>query len=368
MSFFCASQLYVMAGNAQNSVIVLPSKQVTIGTLFSEIESQTDYLVVYSNREMDVDAKVDLSHKRGKVKDVLDELSEETGMKYEYTNNYIVFSKAGTTVPRQEQAKVKVTGKIYDAKTKEPIIGATVVEKGTTNATVSDMNGNFTVNVTSSTSKLDISYVGYVTQRQSVKAGGVMYVALSEDTQALDEVVVVGYAVQKKVNLSGAVSTVSTKQLENRPVTNVGQALQGTVANLNVTIGSGQATDSPSFNIRGTTSLNGGEPLIVIDGVISSAWVLNNMTPTDIASISVLKDAASSAIYGSRAAYGVILVTTKSGASEKLTVSYSNNFSMRSNTKMPDIISDPYTVATWRNTMSYPWYNLYNEEQLAYAK
>lgn len=368
MSFFCASQLYVMAGNAQNSVIVLPSKQVTIGTLFSEIESQTDYLVVYSNREMDVDAKVDLSHKKGKVKDVLDELSEETGMKYEYTNNYIVFSKAGTTELQQEQAKVKVTGKIYDAKTKEPIIGATIVEKGTTNATVSDMNGNFTVNVTSSTSKLDISYVGYVPQRQSVKAGGVMYVALTEDTQALDEVVVVGYAVQKKVNLSGAVSTVSTKQLENRPVTNVGQALQGTVANLNVTIGSGQATDSPSFNIRGTTSLNGGEPLIVIDGVISSAWVLNNMTPTDIASISVLKDAASSAIYGSRAAYGVILVTTKSGASEKLTVSYSNNFSMRSNTKMPDIISDPYTVATWRNTMSYPWYNLYNEEQLAYAK
>lgn len=131
------------------------------------------------------------------------------------------------------------------------------------------------------------------------------------------------------MNLSGSVATVSTEQLEDRPVTSVGQALQGTVANLNVTIGSGKADDAPSFNIRGTTSLNGGEPLVVVDGVISSSWALNHMNSNDIASISVLKDASSSAIYGSRAAYGVILVTTKVGKSDKLTINYNNNFSLR---------------------------------------
>ena len=134
---------------------------------------------------------------------------------------------------------------------------------------------------------------------------------MKEDSEALDEVVVIGYGTQKKVDLSGAVATVPTKVLENRPVLTVGQALQGSVANLNVSIGSGQATDSPSFNIRGTTSINGGDPLVVIDGVVSSAAELNRMNPTDIGSISVLKDAASAAIYGSRAAVGVILVTTK---------------------------------------------------------
>lgn len=129
---------------------------------------------------------------------------------------------------------------------------------------------------------------------------------LQEDSQALDEVVVVGYGVQKKANLSGAVSVVETKTIENRPVLNMGQALQGAVANFNVSIGDGEADDSPKYNIRGYTSINGGEPLVVIDGVVSTSDQLNRMNPTDIAGISVLKDAASSAIYGSRAAYGVI--------------------------------------------------------------
>lgn len=148
----------------------------------------------------------------------------------------------------------------------------------------------------------------------------------------------------------------------------MGQALQGTVANLNVTIGSGKADDAPSFNIRGTTSLNGGEPLVVVDGVISSSWALNHMNGNDIASISVLKDASSSAIYGSRAAYGVILVTTKVGKSDKLTINYNNNFSLRQNTKTPEVITDPYLVAQTKNIMGRPLYNMFNEEQLAYAK
>lgn len=268
-----------------------------------------------------------------------------------------------TTVQQQNG---KVTGIVED--NAGTVIGATIVVKGTTQKTATDLDGRFILEDVKKGSILQISYLGYTTKEVKYTGQPFLKIKLQEDTETLDEVVVVGYAVQKKVNLSGSVATVSTKQIENRPVTNVGQALQGTVANLNVTIGSGVADDSPAFNIRGTTSLNGGEPLVVIDGIISDAWTLNHMNGNDIASISVLKDAASSAIYGSRASYGVILVTTKSGTSEKLTINYNNNFSFRQNTETPEIITDPYQVASIRNIMAYPWYNLYNEEQLAYAK
>lgn len=148
---------------------------------------------------------------------------------------------------------------------------------------------------------LEVSFVGYQTKDLKAAFGKDMVITLSEDTKTLDEVVVVGYGVQKKANLSGAVASVATKQLENRPVLNVGQALQGTVANLNVEIGTGQAISTPSFNVRGYESINGGSPLIVIDGVASDAGMLNRMNPNDIASISVLKDASSCAIYGAKA-------------------------------------------------------------------
>ncbi len=266
----------------------------------------------------------------------------------------------------QEQKKKRITGAVLDD-TGEPVIGANVVEKGTTNGVVTDLDGKFSLEVKENAVLL-ISYIGYTDQEIQVADKTTFSISMTEDTQLLDEVVVVGYGVQKKADLSGSVATVPMKVLENRPVLNVGQALQGSVANLNVTIGSGQATDSPSFNIRGTTSLNGGDPLIVIDGVVSSATELNRMNPSDIGSISVLKDAASAAIYGSRAAFGVILVTTKTAGQEKLTVNYNNNFSMRKLSSLADVITDPYIVATTRNTMSYPWYNLYNSEQLAYAK
>ena len=212
-----------------------------------------------------------------------------------------------------------------------PVTGANVVIKGTTQGTITDIDGKFSLDNVSPSTILQVSYIGYMTQEIKVGNQTNLNIQLKEDSQSLDELVVVGYGVQKKADLSGAVATVPTEVLMDRPVVNVGQALQGSVANMNVTIGSGQATDSPSFNIRGTTSLNGGDPLVVIDGVVSSAEELNRMNPTDIGSISVLKDAASSAIYGSRAAFGVILVTTKTAGQEKLTINYNNNWPRSNN-------------------------------------
>lgn len=260
----------------------------------------------------------------------------------------------------------KITGTVLDRSTNEPIIGANVVVKGNSSiGTVTDIDGRFELDVPKNAT-LVISFIGY--KNIEVKAVNNQTILLSEDTETLDEVVVVGYGVQKKANLSGAVSSVETKQLENRPVLNVGQALQGTVANLNVTVGTGQAISTPSFNIRGYNSINGGSPLVIIDGVASSAGQLNRMNPNDIDAISVLKDAASCAIYGAKAAYGVILVTTKTGKSEKLSINYNNNFSFRQNTVMPEIITDPYTVATMRNQAYYPWGTCYDDKQLEYAK
>ena len=367
--FFVTSVFAATTIKAQNAKITLPSKQVAISAIFSAIEKQTDYLVVYGDAEINVNKKVTLPAASTQMGTALGVVAKATGTKYEVSNKYVVFSKASASAAAASgKGAVKVSGKVVDAATGEPVVGATVMEKGTNNGTATDLDGNFLLNVGGAKSVVTVSYVGCVDSEVRVTPGKPMTISLKESAENLDELVVVGYGVQKKVNLSGAVSTVEKKQLENRPVLNVGQALQGAVANLNVSVGTGQAISTPSFNIRGTNSINGGSPLIVIDGVASDAGALNRMNPNDIESMSVLKDAASCAIYGAKAAYGVILVTTKTGKSEKLTVNYNNNFTFRTNTKMPEIISDPYTVATTRNLMYYPWGTIYNEETLEYAK
>lgn len=229
------------------------------------------------------------------------------------------------------------------------------------------MEGNFSIEVPEN-AVLQVSFIGYILQEIVVKNQRVINVMLKEDTQTLDEVVVVGYGVQKKANLSGAVGVVKNEVLQNRPISNVSSALQGTVANLSITNQSGAANASPEINIRGFTSINGGSPLIIIDGIASDSEILNRINPSDIESISVLKDASSAAIYGSRAAYGVLLVTTKTGKDEKLSINYNGNFALRTMARLTELETDPYTVASIRNTMAYPWYYLYTEEELGYAK
>ena len=366
---------FLMQANAENVysqsvAISIEMNNATVEEVLNEIEMNSGYHFLYNNQLIDVDRKVSVKADADNIESVLHDLFDGTNVAYKIVNKQIVLgpkqSRSVAETAAVSQAKV-IKGNVVD-KNGEPIIGANIRVKGTTVGTITDVDGNFTLKLEDNADFIEVSYIGYKTQSVSLKGKKDLSIVLNEDTETLDEVVVVGYGVQKKADLSGAVATVPTKVLKDRPVTNVGQALQGAVANMNVTIGSGQATDSPSFNIRGTTSLNGGDPLVVIDGVVSSAAELNRMNPSDIGSISVLKDAASSAIYGSRAAFGVILVTTKTAGQEKLTINYNNNFAMRKLSSMADVITDPYLVAQTRNTMSYPWYNLYNADQLAYAK
>ena len=228
--------------------------------------------------------------------------------------------KWGTAGVKEIQQNGVCNGVVTDT-TGETVIGASVVVKGTTNGTITGLDGDFSLSGVTKGSILVVSFVGY--QNTEVKWNGQpLTIVLKEDTKVLDEVVVVGYGTQKKANLSGAVAAVDGKVLQDRPITNIGQGLQGVVPNLNITMNNGGAPGATSsFNIRGNTSLNGGSPLVLVDNVQMDAYLVN---PDDIESISVLKDAASASIYGARAAYGVILITTKKGKkSDKPTVSLS---------------------------------------------
>lgn len=364
------SVVYADTSYAESTRLTVQMNGRSIKDVFSYIEQNSEFIFVYHGSNIDVNRKVNVDVTNRSVENILQQIFDGTDIEYIINDRQIIVRKKESVgkdnpVPVvQQERKITVTGNVKDANG-EPLIGVNVIVKGTTMGTVTDLDGNFTLANVSPEAILQISYIGYQTQEVSAKE--TLYVVLKEDSEALDEVVVIGYGVQKKVDLSGSVATVPTKVLENRPVLTVGQALQGSVANMTVSIGGGQATDSPTFNIRGTTSINGGDPLVVIDGVVSTAEELNRMNPTDIGSISVLKDAASAAIYGSRAAFGVILVTTKTAGQEKLTINYNNNFAMRKLSSMSDVITDPYTIATARNDFYYPWGVNHTQEELDYA-
>ena len=245
-----------------------------------------------------------------------------------------------------------VTGRVTDRATGDPIVGVTVANNSTGSGTVTDAAGAFTVKAATG-QLLTISCVGYTSWTVKVPASGAIDVELSEDAQQLDDVVVVGYATQKKINVTGAVSSISGEELAQRPVVSTMQALQGIDPSLNISIDSGNPTAGNSLNIRGVPSINGGSPLILVDGVPGVSLRLVN---ADIESISVLKDASASAIYGAKASAGVILVTTKKSAAGKATVSYSNNIGWTQPTTPTDFITNGYDYATIVNDLYFSRY------------
>jgi len=243
------------------------------------------------------------------------------------------------------QNAITVKGVVNDAM--GPVIGASVVEKGTTNGVITGIDGDFVLTVPSNAT-LTISYVGYKTVDVPVAGKTTISVTLQEDNEMLDEVVVVGFGTQKKVNLTGSVGVTTSKELESRPVSTATQALQGLVPGLNITTNTGELDKNMSINIRGNGTIgqgSSGSPLILIDGMEGD---LNTVNPQDIENISVLKDAAAASIYGSRAPFGVILVTTKKGSAGKTTINYNNNFRFSSPIRMPEQM-DSYTFANYYN-------------------
>lgn len=239
---------------------------------------------------------------------------------------------------------VEIAGRVLDAKG-EPVIGATIMEKGTNNGTITDFDGNFILNV-SENSMIEISYIGYQTQTIQAVSGKELAVTLKEDTELLEEVVVVGYGTQKKVNLSGSVASVGSDVLEGRPIVSAGQGLQGVIPNLNIEIRSGDPSQSPTYNVRGNTSINGGGPLVLVDGVPMD---IDDLNPNDIKSVTVLKDAGAAAIYGARAAFGVILVETKSASEGKVNVKFGAELTLQQPIFNMETLEDPYQYVCLTN-------------------
>ncbi|NND34769.1 MAG: SusC/RagA family TonB-linked outer membrane protein, partial [Saprospiraceae bacterium] len=231
----------------------------------------------------------------------------------------------------------------------EPLIGVTVLIKGTQTGTVTDFDGTYTLDVTDDNAILVFSYTGFESQEVALNGRSVVDLVMDESVTALNEVVVVGYGTQKKANLTGAVAAISSEELEQRPIASVGMGLQGLIPNLNVSIRNGDPTRAADFNIRGYESINGGSPLILVDGVPMD---LERINPSDIASVNVLKDASAAAVYGARAAFGVILIETKKGKAGKINVSLSTELSLARPIFNMEVVTDPVEFIEARDRAS----------------
>lgn len=314
---------------SQSARISMDMNNSSVEKVLQTIEEKSDFYFLYSNRLIDVDRTVSVRVENAAISSILDYLFSSEDVDYEVKGKQIVLSprvkanSAPKPVESKQSNRKTITGTIVDANG-ESIIGANIIEKGTSNGTVTDFDGNFSLEVANN-AIVRISYIGYLEQEIDTQGKTSFDIVLLEDTQTLDELVVVGYGVQKKANLTGAVSQVKMDEvLGDRPVSNAFNALQGSIPGLSITGGSSPGQSNRSINIRGTLSINGGEPLILIDNVPGD---LNMVNPEDIESVSVLKDAASSAIYGARAANGVVLITTKRPRSnEVFRLNYNNNF------------------------------------------
>lgn len=299
------------AGNthSQNARVSITKSNANLEEILSEIESQTDYLFIYNN-QVDINKKLSIKVKNKPVSDVLDNLLKNMGVSYAMEGTHIVLTKkTENPIPVQQQTK-NVNGTVVDVNG-DPVIGANVVVKGTTNGTITDIDGRFTIDADAK-SVLNVSYIGYLTKEVAVGNQQTVRIVLLEDTKTLDEVVVIGYGTQKKADLTGSVANVSAEKLNTQSNANIGQALQGKIAGVDIVSQGGSPGAGTRIMVRGIGTLNNAAPLYIVDGMYMSG--IDHINPNDIASIDVLKDASSAAIYGSRAANGVIIVTTKEGS------------------------------------------------------
>lgn len=335
----------------KNNNITLKLHNESLTTVLTKITEITNYRFFYDQETIDKAPRVSIDEKNATIEQLLERITAQTRLYFQRTDRTISVSKTPLSIRPPEVNSSPdntriITGKIVD-ENGEPIIGANILEKGTaSNGTVSDHDGNFSLKV-KNRATLYVSYIGYVEQEISTVDKTFFRIVLKEDAQTLEEVVVVGYGTQKKLNLTGAVASVSGNVLNDRPIGNIAQGLQGIIPNLNITFTSGQPSAGAGINIRGNTSLNGGAALVLIDGVEGDISMLN---PQDVESVSVLKDASSAAIYGARAAFGVMLVTTKQGKeNQKIKVNYNNNLAWSAPARLPEMPRADVWARAWND-------------------
>ncbi len=335
-SCFCLLLAGQMAVFAQT--VSFGSNKVTLKSAFEKIEQSSKYKVAYNSSQLDANRTVTLTKKSDDVFGMLNQLLKGTNCTYELEGNYIVIKSQHKGKAQSHGKKIKVKGVVKD-ETGEPVIGATVMEKGSANnGVITDLDGNYTIEIASD-GLLAVSYIGCKDQEIKVNGREVINVNLADDNKVLDEVVVVGYGVQKKRDVSTAVSSVKAEALANNPASDFRQTLAGKMPGVQVTVPSGNPEGSVSIRVRGVSTVNAGsDPLYVVDGVPMERGFAN-LNTNDIESVEVLKDASAAAIYGSRGSNGVVLVTTKKGTSDKLSISYDGYVGIQNVSKKLDMMN-----------------------------
>ena len=349
---------------AQNFKVSVNKQNSSIIEVLKEIEQNSEFTFFFNDNRVNVNKKVSVKAKDATIDEVLAQVFADTDYKYQVIDKQVLIKAADETGAKavSQQDKKTVTGVVSDAM--GSVAGANVVEKGTTNGTITDADGNFSLSVAPN-AVLVVSYIGYKDQEIPVSGKTNLQILLSEDTQALEEVVVIGYGTAKKADLTGPVSSIKGSSLAERSTPMLSTAMQGQISGVQVTRSSGSPGSAATIRVRGVTTLSNNDPLVIIDGVPGS---LNDVVASDVENLTVLKDAASAAIYGSRAAAGVVLITTKRAKENKFNLDYSYEYSIDKPTSRPtngDVIDwmNIQNEIKWNDGASNP-YSQYSQETI----
>lgn len=364
---FAATLSAIILASASFSAAALDFqvKDATVRESIMRLRRQSGLPVSVNADNADLDRRITINIKSAEPIDILKEIFKGQNVECTTSDGALVVRKAPEKSGKAKATLQKITGTVVSASDGEPLIGASVMNKAEHQAVVTDIDGHYTI-AAKPGQELTVSYVGF--REQHIKVGGstTVDIRMTENSEALNEVVIVGFGTQKKVNITGAVSVIDSDEINGRPVTSAAQALQGLDPAMNIGINTGRASSGYTIDIRGTASLNGGDPLILVDGV---EMPLDRVNPNDIESVSILKDASASAVYGAKASAGVVLVTTKSGAEQRTTVSYNGRFGWAKNTTSTDYITSGYEWGQAVDKFNYIYSNQkylkYNEDDWA---
>ena len=338
-------QMLALDNYAQNQRLNLNVQNATITEVLEIIEDETDFFFFYNNQVVSLDHKVSIDMTDKPITQVLDFLFAGKDIDYTITNRQIILSNKENS--SQGQQPKNISGNVTDS-SGASLPGVSIIIKGTTTGTITDFDGNFILSEVPGNATLMFSFVGMKTEEVSVAGQSIFNISLQEDAIGIEEVVAVGYGTQKKVNLTGSIATVDQEMLGSRSVTNLSSGLSGLAPGVNVSQSRGGEVgdEGISIRIRGIGTMNENNPMVIVDGVVSS---MNDIDPNDIESLSILKDAASAAIYGSRAANGVILITTKRGKKGEMKMSYNGYAGFQKATDLPEYVNDFATYMELNN-------------------
>ena len=336
--FLGVMQMMASEAYSQTTKMTLQLSDATVKEVLNRIEEKSEFFFLYNSKLVDVNRKVSVDAKDQRIDEILNNLFQETGVVYTVVDRQIVLTskddQAGFVGKSGQQQGKKVSGKVTD-QTGAPVPGVAIVVKGTTIGITSDNGGNYSLSLPSDASVLVFSFIGMKTQEITVGGKATINITLADETIGIEEVIAIGYGTQKKASLTAAVSNMKTEQIASIPTSNLSNVLAGRLSGTSIISSTGTPGISSSIRVRSTSSWNGGESIYVIDGVVRDKVSFDALDPNEVEEISILKDAASAAIYGSRSSNGVVLVKTKSGKSGKAAIEFTSMVGSEQIAKLP---------------------------------